>query len=191
MRSYGFIESEKSPDDIILTESTDIKEYKRKPVTAVQDQGSEGSCVSQSLWELYNFRSKYNARCDQFTSDPAWVFHQRKDKSLNGMTPREALEIMKNNGMISSYARITNILALKKAILANGGVLIAMIAKSDNADFWNGNSILGGHAVAAIGYDNDNIYFKNSWGTEYGDNGEYYLPIDQFNAVTEAWTIMG
>lgn len=191
MRSYGFIESGKSPDDIILTESTDTKEYKRKPVTVVQDQGSEGSCVSQSLWELYNFRSKFNPRTDQFTSDPAWVFHQRKDKSLNGMTPREALEIMKNNGMISSYARITNILALKKAILANGGALVAMIAKSDNNDFWNGSSILGGHAVAAIGYDNDNIYFKNSWGTEYGDNGEYYLPIDQFNAVTEAWTIMG
>lgn len=190
MRSYGCIDSGVSSEDVIFTESTDISDYKREPVTAVQDQGSEGSCVSQSLWELYNFKNKFNSKTDQFTSDPAWIFHQRKDKSLNGMTPREALEIMKSNGMISSYARITNILALKKAILANGGALIAMIAKSNDNDFWNGSSVLGGHAVAAIGFDNDNIYFKNSWGYSYGDSGMYRLPIDQFNAVTEAWTII-
>lgn len=48
------------------------------------------------------------------------------------------------------------------------------------------DSVLGGHAVAAVGYD-DNMKIKNctgafiirnSWGTEWGDNGYGYLPYD-------------
>lgn len=39
------------------------------------------------------------------------------------------------------------------------------------------NSI-GGHAIVLSGYDKDHIYFRNSWGTIWGDDGYGKLPID-------------
>lgn len=48
------------------------------------------------------------------------------------------------------------------------------------------DSVLGGHAVAAVGYDDSlkinnstgAFIIRNSWGTEWGDSGYGYLPYD-------------
>lgn len=190
MRTYGCIASGNSEKDQIFVGEADLTEYKRDPITQVIDQGNQGSCVSQAIWELYNFYTKFNARVDEFVNRPAYLYDKRSDKSLDGMMPREAFEILKAENKIQSYARITNLLSLKKAILVNGGALIAMIARSDSNNFWEGTNILGGHAVAAIGFDNHYIYFKNSWGYDWGSNGLWKLPVEQFNIITEAWTIL-
>lgn len=41
-----------------------------------------------------------------------------------------------------------------------------------------GEEMLGGHAVLLVGYDKDESYWicRNSWGTEWGDEGYFYLP---------------
>ena len=41
-------------------------------------------------------------------------------------------------------------------------------------------SILGGHAVVAVGYDNPSRRFiiANSWGSSWGDNGYFYMPYE-------------
>ena len=41
-------------------------------------------------------------------------------------------------------------------------------------------SLLGGHAVLAVGYDDTKkcIIVRNSWGKEWGDNGYFYMPYD-------------
>lgn len=38
---------------------------------------------------------------------------------------------------------------------------------------------LGGHAVLLVGYDKRSQYYiaRNSWGTEWGDNGYFYMPF--------------
>jgi len=49
-----------------------------------------------------------------------------------------------------------------------------------------GDTVLGGHAVAAVGYDDrmkignseGAFIIRNSWGKEWGDNGYGYLPYD-------------
>jgi C1A family cysteine protease len=40
------------------------------------------------------------------------------------------------------------------------------------------DSQVGGHAVLAVGYDNQTSLFKfrNSWGQSVGDNGYFYIP---------------
>jgi len=40
------------------------------------------------------------------------------------------------------------------------------------------DSLLGGHAIASVGYDDRHQYFifRNSWGTGWGDDGYGYLP---------------
>jgi len=40
--------------------------------------------------------------------------------------------------------------------------------------------ILGGHAIMAVGYDEDKKVFiiRNSWGEEWGDKGYFYMPYE-------------
>jgi C1A family cysteine protease len=43
---------------------------------------------------------------------------------------------------------------------------------------------LGGHALLAVGYDDDKSVFivRNSWGEEFGDNGYCYMPYEFFTS---------
>lgn len=51
-----------------------------------------------------------------------------------------------------------------------------------------GEKSMGQHCVAAIGYDKDGIYFANSWGRDWGDNGIGFFTweyIDKY--LIESW----
>ncbi|HBN09878.1 MAG TPA: hypothetical protein DD435_14945 [Cyanobacteria bacterium UBA8530] len=53
------------------------------------------------------------------------------------------------------------------------------------------NYIVGGHAVVAVGYDDSRRVFivRNSWGTEWGDHGYFYMPYDYFSIWgSDFWT---
>ncbi len=56
------------------------------------------------------------------------------------------------------------------------------------------DSLEGGHAVLAVGYDNTKNCFivMNSWGSDWGDNGYFYLPYEYLtnsNLSDDFWTI--
>ena len=133
MKTFGCIKSGESSKDIIYKGTLSMPEYIREPITPIINQGTEGSCVSQSLYELYAFYKKF--KHEKLDISPTYSFDLRKDKSINGMQPREAFSILKNNNKIKSYARINNSLALKDSIIVNGGALIALPARSDNPNF--------------------------------------------------------
>lgn len=53
---------------------------------------------------------------------------------------------------------------------------------------------LGGHCVAAVGYDDDKKVFiiRNSWGEDWGDKGYFYMPYEYLtntNLADDFWTI--
>lgn len=55
-------------------------------------------------------------------------------------------------------------------------------------------SMVGGHAVLAVGYDDENkwLIVKNSWGPDWGDKGYFYLPyefITNRDLSDDYWTI--
>lgn len=65
-----------------------------------------------------------------------------------------------------------------------------------------GEKVLGGHAVALVGYDDDQKLFKirNSWGTSWGENGYGYLPyqyltqglmVDIWGVTKQDWVDTG
>lgn len=188
MKTFGCIQSGESSKDIIYNGTLSMPSYIREPITSITDQGALGSCVSQSLYELYAFYRQF--KHEKLDISPTYSFDLRKDKSINGMQPREALSILKKNNKIESYARINNSLALKDSIIVNGGALIALPARSDKPNFWDGPSNLGYHAVCAYGFDSDYIYFKNSWGLDWAQAGCWKFPWIDFTQILEIWTIL-
>lgn len=55
-------------------------------------------------------------------------------------------------------------------------------------------SMLGGHAVCAVGYNDDPGHFeiRNSWGLDWGDQGHFYLPYEYFfdlHLCRDFWSI--
>lgn len=54
--------------------------------------------------------------------------------------------------------------------------------------------LLGGHAVMAVGYDEDRERFilRNSWGSNWGDHGYFYMPYEYHandNLSNDFWTV--
>lgn len=57
---------------------------------------------------------------------------------------------------------------------------------------WRGAYSVGGHSVLVVGYSipKQQFIIKNSFGTDWGDNGYAYVPFDYVkNYVFEAWSI--
>jgi len=58
----------------------------------------------------------------------------------------------------------------------------------------SGEKVLGGHAVLFVGYDNNRGCFivRNSWGTGWGDKGDFYMPYGfatSRNYASDFWAI--
>ena len=105
---------------------------------------------------------------------------------------------------ISNYYRVNTLNDLKLA-LAEGlpvvlGIMVYESFESDSVAKTglvpmpniSQEQLLGGHAVCAVGY-NDNkgyVVVRNSWGVEWGDKGYFYLPYSYIvpNLTTDMWT---
>lgn len=83
--------------------------------------------------------------------------------------------------------------AIQAAILAFGPIVLSTrwawswfeptstgVLPSPNAD-------AGGHAIVAIGWDSRGLRLRNSWGKNYGLNGDVFLRWSYLNRVREAW----
>ena len=185
---FGFIESELTGTENLHEAGNPVLlEYKVKDLLSVIDQGSRGICCSVVCAEIQHHVNKYT-KSGELKIDE--IYNKRSNHNVEGMTPKEAFEIMKKEQYITDYAMITNPYSLKDSILVNGPALLALPVYSDNADFWNGNSYRGGHAVSAVGYIDLGILIKNSWGYEWNDGGYTLLPYSEFNKIIEAWCVI-
>lgn len=46
----------------------------------------------------------------------------------------------------------------------------------------------GGHAVTVVGYNKKGFILRNSWGSNWGDNGYVIFPYSDFGMQWEIWT---
>ncbi|MDD3118368.1 MAG: C1 family peptidase [Victivallales bacterium] len=55
----------------------------------------------------------------------------------------------------------------------------------------SGEEMMGGHAMAVVGYDHDRMIVRNSWGAEWGDKGHCLMPEAYFagDMLWDAWVI--
>lgn len=192
MRSYGLCKSDMSGVPVFsqvscnrLPEKYDISS-KTRPVI---DQGSQNICASICVGDAvtWNARQKGN----NITIHTDYFFKKRKDKSVDGMTIKEALEIASKDFGIKKWGKIQDKDFLKHAIIANGPVILGMPYYGGEPYFWrNTGSLIGYHAVVATGYDKDGIIIKNSWGWGFGNQGFVTIPYSDWNSVIEVWTII-
>lgn len=194
MRNFGFIESGKSPKDLICGAVPNVgklpDKYLIADIAKVFDQGSHGSCVSCAAMEMLHFKEMQKGMSENKNIDFEWCYDRRADKTVEGMTPREAFDLLRHANKIDTFARIGSLDILKQTIVAHGPALIALPVKSYDTDFWSGSDFYGGHAVAVVGYNETGLIIKNSWGWSYGTQGQACLPYAQFDKIYEAWTIV-
>jgi len=100
---------------------------------------------------------------------------------------------------ILTYARILSLNELRLSLAGKGPVVLGievfegmMKAKNGLVPMPKaGEDSLGGHAIAACGYDDKKglIKFKNSWSVKWGDKGFGYLPYEYIQRyMMDAWS---
>lgn len=218
---YGYVPSEFDGTENMITEETYgtlpiPSEYSYLPyMSKILNQGSEPTCVPHSITAIYDYyyamKNPESSIKGQFKHLDISIhqIYAAKTNIGDGMTFKEALGFCKTNGVISErdylkklpgepikildFARITDMLTLKKSLVINGPAVIATYVKDPKRpDFWNGYENYGGHATSIIGYNDKKSAFliRNSWGTSWGINGYCWLPYPDFNKILEIWAVI-
>ena len=180
MFNSGFIESGYNSKDIVLDAQYEDSEnlpssydYSEFQKLRAKDQGNTSQCVPYSLSVLLESRKLLN-NDSSFELNIQDIYDSRIEKT-NGMKIREALEYMKNIGFenittkereqILFFGKLTSIHAIKSSIYMNGPCIIALpVYDSTNTQFWRGDKLEGGHAIACVGYNEEGLKLLNSWG---------------------------
>ncbi len=127
-------------------------------------------------------------------TEKAWPYND-----INFGKPQKWAPLVAKWALIDSYWRISNLVDLKAA-LTDGPVPIGVpcfyeiffTGVDGIVDYPdNPNAMYGGHAVCAVGYDDNTglVKFKNSWGYNWGQHGYGYFPykyIEEF--LWDAWS---
>ena len=217
---YGFIASPIEDTDIIIDDNYSMEVYQtlnvpefysyQKYMTPIKNQGSTSMCVPYALSAVYDYwynmtNNNYDKTFESSDFPISLVYSLRDNKKEDGMTYKNAFSICKSNekfkkeyniqNNISLWGKVTSAFAAKRALIANGPLLIAtLVYDSENTQYWknNGMPYVGGHAVSLVGYDDNKEGFilRNSWGTEYGNNGYSIYPYSDFSKLLECWTLI-
>lgn len=133
-------------------------------------------------------------------SNSCWPY----DISKFAEQPPQASYDCAANHKVGSYMSISQNLADMKGCLNEGFPFVFGFTVFPSllslASPWNlpmpqqGDAPIGGHAVLAMGYDDEEQLFiiRNSWGPNWGDNGYYYMPYAYLlddNLSDDFWTV--
>jgi C1A family cysteine protease len=99
---------------------------------------------------------------------------------------------------ISGSQEITTVTAMKQFLSTKGPLIAGMSIYPDFADYkggvyhWDGKGEReGGHLVSVVGYDDNQLAWlcKNSWGTDWGLAGYFYIGYGQVGIDAAMWEI--
>ena len=167
------------------------------PLPPQLDQGNTPMCVAYSTAAMKLYEDSDEG---PWTPDEL-LFFGRIGGGPNGAYPRNAMKELLANGYppgesahkVQAYYSVPVVKAdIQLAILSFGPLVLGM-------DWYNAwfrpvsgvlgarDSVAGGHAILAIGWDERGLRLRNSWGSKFGANGDCFLPWAYLNSVWEAW----
>lgn len=167
----------------------------------VLDQGAAQICVPCTLSAYLNWRANLNDGSNRDNGIKMYDIYRSRTNSGEGMSYKDALKYLRKTGVksklgvlsIKTYGRVMSVMMLKYALVMNGPCFGALPVFSDDCDFWNkkaGDKLLGYHAIALVGYNENGIVIRNSWGEDFCDNGYTTIPYEEFNKILEIWTVI-
>ena len=92
---------------------------------------------------------------------------------------------------IKGYARIYTINGLKNALYKYGPCLLAVPVYNYGSSMWKkgpGETQKGGHAMTIVGYDEDGFIIRNSWGSNWCNDGYTNLNYNDWECIWEVWS---
>lgn len=109
----------------------------------------------------------------------------------NGAYPRDGAEAMRARGRLNTYAFATSMDDIINHLRTKGTVGVGtdwtydMFNPDSNGFVKPTGQNAGGHWYLLYGIDGDVLLFKNSWGTQWGDNGSFRMTIPDFADLME------
>lgn len=136
-----------------------------------------------------------------------WPYDPRRDESLPYRPPR-GVTAGGREWHRAPLARVRHSVASLRTVLASGRIVAVGLLLTQG--FYNplanwipvptaGEATLGAHAVALVGYDDDDsgaghagFLVRNSWGDAWADRGYAWLPYSYVQKLgREAWLVQG
>jgi C1A family cysteine protease len=94
---------------------------------------------------------------------------------------------------IKNYAKVATLNQLKIALNKYGPCLIAFPVYNYSDQMWiktDNDTFKGGHAMTVVGYTENRIIIRNSWGKLWGDDGYCYYNFSDWGAHWELWSVV-
>jgi C1A family cysteine protease len=140
----------------------------------------DGIC-DESIWS-------YEDNTPKFTQRPADLCYTEGEKHQTLSYQRVMQNILQIKGSLAEGYPFVFGFAVYESFF-----LITRNGKMPMPNF-NTETIVGGHAVMAVGYDDEKqvVIVRNSWGDDWGDGGYFYMPYSYLtnnNLCDDFWTI--
>ena len=173
----------------------------RDVLPPVLNQGNQQICVPCTLSAYLNWKENLKNGSNNDNNINLFDIYKNRSNYGEGMSYKDAFKYLKNKGVksnngllkINSYGRVMSPMLLKYAIIMNGPCFGALPVYSDRCDFWKQKyreDLEGYHAIALVGYDENGIIIRNSWGKNFCNDGYTVLPYEDFDKLLEIWTIL-
>lgn len=166
-----------------------------EPSIPALDQGELGSCVGNAIAHLVATTAKNHAPDDSITEGDAVDYYALAttyddipgqypptDTGSSGLGGMKALQA---DGLLKGYNHAFNvdgmIVGLQKTPVAIGvSWTDNMFYPNDEGFVFPTGPVVGGHEFMVYGWDEDGQFFtaRNSWGSSWGDNGDFRIAID-------------
>jgi len=179
----------------------------------VRNQGVQGTSLTQVGACILEWKMR-KINKEAIKMSPQFIFNHRKDNTTVLMCGRELMKLITDVGTcsenscrygtlnsnsivetdhqykIKGYARIRTINTLKIALNVVGPCLITFPVFNHTASMWKQHKeeeILGGHALAVIGYNSSGFILRNSWGKYWENKGHCLYPYSDWGYHEEIW----
>jgi C1A family cysteine protease len=188
----------------------------RKDALPIRDQGDQGSCAAMAGAAMKEWQERMDSGLTEYFS-PQFIYNNREDPDEEGMNMRDLMGILKDHGdcqesvflygdlskpperayelaayfKIKGFAAVESAEELKAALYQYGPCIIAVPVYNYTERMWkqkSGEKLLGGHALAVYGYNEQGFIIRNSWSDDWGQDGYCIMSFADFGLAWEYWS---